>query len=446
MTMRRQDLIHKLFDPSIVKRYEMTRDDSGDTRRISAAEGKGRSRQQEEQTTITHNHHQQQQQTHDTTNERGGTFHFSLNPAAAMALTVTEQTATSIAVSKSTRTPPVPISRAVQYPSWNYLTLRHKQNTTWAESQFELGVSLAKSALVVDDDPSSENRHQQQKELMQKAEECYKKGLDMIPHHSRILTAYGALCINDGRLELAQELLQRAIRYIQQEEEEEQVGEKEEDHDDDKDRLGTLNDAKTYLAVVESKLHAKNTRQLLLDRSTSNGGGKQCVEFSNKAQQAMKDVLAERAFVSGEESRRSKKVMGRNKTCGDYDLLSLSDSSSREDKNNHDDDDDGKNDASCTEKYHSHYDSTTSKRRTRHFETHKRRKEDKRKKKHKEQHRRKKQRRTSRNYESSSSSDENDDVDQSSMCSQSSDDTDYYRRKRRRSRRKHHKKSKKNRR
>lgn len=444
MTMRRQDLIHKLFDPSIVKRYEMTRDDSGDTRRISAAEGKGRSRQQEEQTTITHNHHQQQQQTHDTTNERGGTFHFSLNPAAAMALTVTEQTATSIAVSKSTRTPPVPISRAVQYPSWNYLTLRHKQNTTWAESQFELGVSLAKSALVVDDDPSSENRHQQQKELMQKAEECYKKGLDMIPHHSRILTAYGALCINDGRLELAQELLQRAIRYIQQEEEEEQVGEKEEDHDDDKDRLGTLNDAKTYLAVVESKLHAKNTRQLLLDRSTSNGGGKQCVEFSNKAQQAMKDVLAERAFVSGEESRRSKKVMGRNKTCGDYDLLSLSESSSREDKNNHDDD--GKNDASCTEKYHFHYDSTTSKRRTRHSETHKRRKEDKRKKKHKEQHRRKKQRRTSRNYESSSSSDENDDVDQSSMCSQSSDDTDYYRRKRRRSRRKHHKKSKKNRR
>lgn len=444
MTMRRQDLIHKLFDPSIVKRYEMTRDDSGDTRRISAAEGKGRSRQQEEQTTITHNHHQQQQQTHDTTNERGGTFHFSLNPAAAMALTVTKQTATSMAASKSTRTPPVPISRAVQYPSWNYLTLRHKQNTTWAESQFELGVSLAKSALVVDDDPSSENRHRQQKELMQKAEECYKKGLDMIPHHSRILTAYGALCINDGRLELAQELLQRAIRYIQQEEEEEQVGEKEEDHDDDKDRLGTLNDAKTYLAVVESKLHAKNTRQLLLDRSTSNGGGKQCVEFSNKAQQAMKDVLAERAFVSGEESRRSKKVMGRNKTCGDYDLLSLSDSSSREDKNNHDDD--GKNDASCTEKYHSHYDSTTSKRRTRHFETHKRRKEDKRKKKHKEQHRRKKQRRTSRNYESSSSSDENDDVDQSSMCSQSSDDTDYYRRKRRRSRRKHHKKSKKNRR
>lgn len=444
MTMRRQDLIHKLFDPSIVKRYEMTRDDSGDTRRISAAEGKGRSRQQEEQTTITHNHHQQQQQTHDTTNERGGTFHFSLNPAAAMALTVTEQTATSIAVSKSTRTPPVPISRAVQYPSWNYLTLRHKQNTTWAESQFELGVSLAKSALVVDDDPSSENRHQQQKELMQKAEECYKKGLDMIPHHSRILTAYGALCINDGRLELAQELLQRAIRYIQQEEEEEQVGEKEEDHDDDKDRLGTLNDAKTYLAVVESKLHAKNTRQLLLDRSTSYGGGKQRVELSNKAQQAMKDVLAERAFVSGEESRRSKKVMGRNKTCGDYDLLSLSDSSSREDKNNHDDD--GKNDASCTEKYHSHYDSTTSKRRTRHSETHKRRKEDKRKKKHKEQHRRKKQRRTSRNYESSSSSDEDDDFDQSSMCSQSSDDTDYYRRKRRRSRRKHHKKSKKNRR
>lgn len=444
MTMRRQDLIHKLFDPSIVKRYEMTHDDSGDTRRISAAEGKGRSRQQEEQTTITHNHHQQQQQTHDTTNERGGTFHFSLNPAAAMALTVTEQTATSIAVSKSTRTPPVPISRAVQYPSWNYLTLRHKQNTTWAESQFELGVSLAKSALVVDDDPSSENRHQQQKELMQKAEECYKKGLDMIPHHSRILTAYGALCINDGRLELAQELLQRAIRYIQQEEEEEQVGEKEEDHDDDKDRLGTLNDAKTYLAVVESKLHAKNTRQLLLDRSTSYGGGKQRVELSNKAQQAMKDVLAERAFVSGEESRRSKKVMGRNKTCGDYDLLSLSESSSREDKNNHDDD--GKNDASCTEKYHSHYDSTTSKRRTRHFETHKRRKEDKRKKKHKEQHRRKKQRRTSRNYESSSSSDEDDDFDQSSMCSQSSDDTDYYRRKRRRSRRKHHKKSKKNRR
>jgi hypothetical protein len=83
----------------------------------------------------------------------------------------------------------------------------------------------------VDDDPSSENRHRQQKELMQKTEECYKKGLDMIPHHSRILTACGALCINDGRFELAQELLQRAIQYLQQEEEEEQVGEIEEEDD-----------------------------------------------------------------------------------------------------------------------------------------------------------------------------------------------------------------------
>lgn len=454
----RQDLIRKLCDPSIVKRYEMSHDCTGVTTDESFGNhnsrlvvvGDASIRQQEEQ------------KPHET--KTGRTCNFLLDPSAAMALTVTEtftpfeqnlscrqssqkssldnhvhepddawiSIPNTIRTEHDTSTNVVatsqPLVALLQYPSWNYLTLRHKQNTEWAKSQFESGVSYAKAALV--------DKSEKSQELAQKAEECYKKGLDMIPHHTRILTAYGALCINDGRYELAKELLQRAIRFLQQAKGGENFegdldADSHSDHAED-----TLNDAKTYLTVVESKLYAK-------EQEHSWAHKKQSVQLSNRAEQAMKDVLAERAFTIGQESSRKKSRYDKNNNTSDYQLLSLSDSTSKE--SNKDD----YCDSSHTETYNDNDGGGSTSRHSTHVHKHKRHKKDINKKRYDDRERgyesarrrRKRKRRKSRDYESSTSNDD----DRSSLCSRSSDDSDNYR-KQRRSRRKHRKKKKQRRR
>jgi tetratricopeptide (TPR) repeat protein len=71
----------------------------------------------------------------------------------------------------------------VVYPSFSYLDLRLKQNESWATSRLQEGVEYAKKGKV------------------NEAEECYQEGLGLVPMHSELLVAYGALCANQGRIQ-----------------------------------------------------------------------------------------------------------------------------------------------------------------------------------------------------------------------------------------------------
>jgi len=179
----------------------------------------------------------------------------------------------------------------------NYLTLRHEQNSAWAQSQFEKGIGYAKAAL----NPSCEQTST--RALVNKAEVCYKEGLEMIPHHPRLLTAYGALCINDGRLEMARDLITKSIALLQNKNKNKN---KQKDNSDDEETdvdvdvdSDTLKDANTYLNVVDSKLHAKAR---ILSQAKQ---GHVQLSVSNKAEQAMNDALAERAFLMGNDATKN---------------------------------------------------------------------------------------------------------------------------------------------
>lgn len=188
------------------------------------------------------------------------------------------------------------------FPTWNYLNLREEQNSAWANTQFEKGVEYAKAAL------SADKTQLESLSLVKKAESCYKDGLEMIPHHKRILTAYGALCINDGRLEMAHEMLKRVIDYINQESDVNGSSEEAENK-------ATLKDAKTYLAVVESKLHGqKQAKAQAIRKETT-------VQMSSRAEQRMNDALAEQSFLSGDGK------ISRIGTSKKYELLSSSEDS-----------------------------------------------------------------------------------------------------------------------
>jgi hypothetical protein len=218
------------------------------------------------------------------------------------------------------------------YPPWNYLTLRHAQNTSWAQSQFDRGVSYAKAALH----QSCENSMA----LIKKAEVCYKEGLEMVPHHIQILTAYGALCINDGRLEMARDLLDKAIQYATQRDmndalaadanivlNHEGIGKSSGGRGKGENKASstnrTLEDAKTYLSVVEGKLRGREQ----MEQASKKKG--QHMALSNKAEQAMNDALAERAFSVGDDPKKVS-VSGA-KSHGNYELLSLSEDNEQED-------------------------------------------------------------------------------------------------------------------
>lgn len=159
---------------------------------------------------------------------------------------------------------------SINYPKFNYLSLRHDQNIAWANERFTKGVSFAKQALQVTVDDQAHIS------LMKKAETCYKEGLDLIPHHPPLLCAYGALCANEGRYDVAKHLLQDAIRHG---EEDSQTNDKYAD---------AVQDAKTYLEVVYSKEDViKHQMQSSMKRNAN-------ILLSTKAEKVLSDVQVER--------------------------------------------------------------------------------------------------------------------------------------------------------
>jgi len=110
----------------------------------------------------------------------------------------------------------------------SHLELRLLQNTRWAEGRLVKGVEFAKLALEATTTttttttssscapPSSVSLSSREAELVfaKKAESCYKEGLEMIPNHASLCVAYGALCANDGRLELAKSLFLTALSTV----------------------------------------------------------------------------------------------------------------------------------------------------------------------------------------------------------------------------------------
>jgi len=179
----------------------------------------------------------------------------------------------------------------------SYLDLRHDQNMAWAQDRLDKGVSLARASLQ----PSAKNKHA----LARKAEACYKEGLEMIPNHVGILTAYGALCANDGRLSLAKKMLEKAQCDIKS-----NLSSNKDANAPDK----ASNDAMTYLSIVERKIKD-------LKRTDKKGSNAQ-VTLSNKGEKLLNDALAERAFLTGNDPKDCSVISTK------YKLLSSSSSES----------------------------------------------------------------------------------------------------------------------
>ena len=99
-----------------------------------------------------------------------------IEPPEAKASDQTEQD-DAHSKNKGTQATPSP-PPVVSFLQESYLDLRRQQNIGWAEERLVEGVAFSKS----------ESEH-----AFRKAESCYKKGLDIVPDHADLLTAYGAL-------------------------------------------------------------------------------------------------------------------------------------------------------------------------------------------------------------------------------------------------------------
>ena len=77
----------------------------------------------------------------------------------------------------------------------SFLDLRRHQNVTWADERLVEGIAHSKS-------PHQHHR----------AEASYQKGLEIVPDHTDLLTAYGAWLANQGRTAEALDKLERALR------------------------------------------------------------------------------------------------------------------------------------------------------------------------------------------------------------------------------------------
>ena len=193
---------------------------------------------------------------------------------------------------------------------------------------------------------------------------------------------------------MARDLLEKAIRCGQ--EEEEQAVNDDSSFGMSHTRTctgtdGTLEDAKTYLSVVESKLHAREKMELASKKG-------QRLALSNKAEQAMNDALAERAFTEGEDP---KLLSGSTKTNDKYQLLSSSA-----------DDDEAEDDESSSEERRRKRRSNRKRKRRKRESKHRRRRD-------RSESRRRRKRRESERYDSSS---ESDDDDSDSIPSETSDE------------------------
>jgi tetratricopeptide (TPR) repeat protein len=145
---------------------------------------------------------------------------------------------------------------------WNYLTLRQVQNTNWAEDRLRKGNELVQSAWNSDlpDIHISSN-------LLRKAEECYKEGLEMIQHHSGLLRSYGVLCYRESRFEQAYDLLKRALSDATMEE---------------------SNEIHMLLSSIGKKLGLASRAAELLTHTSAN------MTLSGRAENALKDAMAEK--------------------------------------------------------------------------------------------------------------------------------------------------------
>ena len=183
------------------------------------------------------------------------------------------------------------------YPPWNYLGIRHDQNMNWAQNQLEKGVHYAKEALQQEQQQKGQQYQHSTESLLQKAEHCYKQGLDLIPHHIGLLTAYSALCINDNRLVEAKKMLGDVL-IDQQNINSHNNGSADTD-------AAVLKDAKLYLKVVEKKLQEEmqqkvkdSNRYLTSNRNDHNSSSRaEKIALSNRSEHAYQNALMERSIL-----------------------------------------------------------------------------------------------------------------------------------------------------
>ena len=251
------------------------------------------------------------------------------------------------------------------YPKWNYLAIRHKQNVNLVSSLFEKGVSYAKSGLQKQREEEIGTRESSMKdttmnissnELLENAEMNYKQGLDLIPSHIGILTAYSALCINANRLHEAKSMLEDVMKQQHNYYDDKIKNENSIDDNDDKNHDNTddgddsinnstmlydvdyggenviqniYKDAKLYLNVVEQKIEQQQQQQQHYKlqkhevNSTSTTRQKTIqLHLSNK----VNDLIAERSFLvhhdDGDDNSGMKKRQ--SKMSKKYELLSSS--------------------------------------------------------------------------------------------------------------------------
>lgn len=215
-------------------------------------------------------------------------------------------------------------------PNYSYLDLRTFQNMSWANSQLQSGVEHAKRAHTLQDESSPIEAAMREYTM---AEKCYRDGLDLVPSHPELLVALGALCANLRRDEEAIEILIRAVKITRSSTDNEskegsdidvhdsEDGDKDcydKDGNDGKNKKqaeesqsSTGENARRYLAEIKRRMATKDE-----ESRSSSRGSVTCHPFTPSKQpppqssiktkggearveQALKDALAERAFLSG---------------------------------------------------------------------------------------------------------------------------------------------------
>lgn len=226
-------------------------------------------------------------------------------------------------------------------PIYSYVDLRLSQNMSWANHQLKSGVEHAKRAQTMQEDsPSMDDSVMREYE---KAEKCYRDGLDLVPSHPELLVAYGALCANLNRDEEAVEILTKAVKYTCTEESkvECEMGTADtKGHSSNRERNGKSakeaqlsagKNARRYLVEVTRRL-ATNSKQV---SSSSTSGLARINRFTSpltapaamskggeaRAEQARRDALAERAFLSGSGAVKNGSNSAGQSGCSKYELI-----------------------------------------------------------------------------------------------------------------------------
>ena len=372
----------KLFDPCTVLRYESlsmhykNEDERNDCDESNSTEGNYVQKKENSE-----DHHEPNSSNSSPLNKViGSSTSLRLNPMEAMELShipwkikilMNDNVKNNNTLSSSSsQQETFSKSQHESYPPYNYLSIRHEQNMNLVQSLFEKGVSYAKQGLQMmqkQQDPQHHHLHNISKSsssslsspsssyqnLLQNAENCYKQGLDLIPNHIGILTAYSALCINDNRLVKAKNMLQKVMMKKKRSEsnkgkKDEEVYDKYEVNYGGDDVLqGIYKDAILYMTVVERKLleeehqqHQQTNTQIERHYVNSTSKTRQKttqLQLSNK----VNDLITERSFMMmdgdddnechGDSSLNGRGIGGVKKKCNlsmkKYELLSSSSSS-----------------------------------------------------------------------------------------------------------------------